>query len=309
MRVAVLDIGSNSTRVYVADVSPLQVIDDVYRRSLVTRLADGLERTGQLSGAAIERVLTALDGFTTTAVELGAERTIAVLTSAVRDAANGSRLVSEIQRRYGMDARVLTGDEEARLTYRGAVSGGDGGQARGPVLVIDIGGGSTELIVGVGATVSFAASLQAGVVRQSERHLHSDPPTLAELVALRAEMRELVEQAVPPAMRNVPDGAIAVAGTATSAAAIDQALEPYDARLAHGHRLELATLNLLLARLAAMPLVDRRRIRGLDPSRAAVIVAGLAMLIETLRAFNLEECEASEHDILRGAALLAADQG
>ncbi|MGI8559758.1 MAG: Ppx/GppA phosphatase family protein [Solirubrobacteraceae bacterium] len=305
MRVAILDIGSNSTRVYVADVSPLQEITDVYRRSRVTRLADGLERSGRLNPASIDRVLATLDDFTSAIAEHGAEQTLAVLTSAVRDASNGAQLPALIAERYGVNARTLSGEEEARLTFRGAQSGRVPGDQT-PTLVIDIGGGSTELIVGAGEAVSFAHSLQAGVVRQSERHLHADPPTTGELHALRAEMRELVESAVPPAVRVAPTRAVAVAGTATSAAAIDQALEPYDPDMVHGRQLELATLKLLLARLAAMPLAERRHTRGLHPDRAAVIVAGLAMLIETLAAFDLDACVVSEHDILRGAALLAA---
>lgn len=306
MRVAVLDIGSNSTRVYIADVSPLHAITDVYRRSLVTRLADGVERSGRLNQPAIDRVLGALDEFAAAIAERGAERTIAVLTSAVRDAANGPDLVERIAGRYGVEARTIAGEAEARLTFSGALSERDIGDTT-PTLVIDIGGGSTELIVGAGAAVSFARSLQAGVVRQSERHLHADPPTPGQLKALRADMRELVEGAVPAAIRNTPQRAIAVAGTATSAAAIDQALEPYDSQRAHGYRLDLPTLNLLLARLAALPLAERKRTRGLDPERATVVVAGLAMLIETLAAFGLDACEVSEHDILRGVALTAWD--
>jgi exopolyphosphatase/guanosine-5'-triphosphate,3'-diphosphate pyrophosphatase len=171
--------------------------------------------------------------------------------------------------------------------------------------VIDIGGGSTELVVGAGGQVDFHVSTQVGVVRHSERHLHSDPPTRAELDALGAETRATIEAAVPAAVRERAGAAVAVAGTPTQCAAIDLALDPYDADRVEGHLLSRARLTELRDRLAAVPLAERIRITGLDPARAPTIVAGVEVLLEVLVAFGLETVEVSERDILWGVALLS----
>jgi exopolyphosphatase/guanosine-5'-triphosphate,3'-diphosphate pyrophosphatase len=305
MRVAVVDIGTNSTRLLVADVEADGSIAELDRRTEVTRLGDGVDSSGVLSDAAIGRVLATLDDYVKVIEHYGAQARPAVLTSAVRDAANGPEFVATVERRYGLEARAIAGTEEAQLTFLGATSDRNPDD-RTPTLVIDVGGGSTELIRGAGRTVEFFVSLQAGVVRQTERHLSHDPPTLRELSALGSDVTALIEREVPEAVRRGAALAIAVAGTATSCAAIDQALEPYDASRVHGYRLELTTLKLLLARLASMDLAKRRRVRGLHPDRAPTIVAGVIILIRVLEAFELDGFETSEHDILRGVALRRA---
>jgi exopolyphosphatase/guanosine-5'-triphosphate,3'-diphosphate pyrophosphatase len=178
-----------------------------------------------------------------------------------------------------------------------------------PTVVIDIGGGSTEFIVGVGRTAGFHVSLPVGVVRMSERHIHSDPPSPGELQELARDVRGTLEQGLPAEERAPVRHGIAVAGTATSAAAIDQELDPYDPARVHGYRLLLATVELLLARLAEMDEEQRRRIVGLNPDRAPTIVAGMVVLSEAMRAFGLEQVEVSEHDILYGGALRLAGVG
>ena len=175
MRVAVVDIGTNSTRLLVADVGEDGGVAELERRTRVTRLGDGVDATGVLAPEAIDRVLATLDEYAAAIERLGAEARPAVLTSAVRDAANGAEFVATVEARYGLEARAIEGSEEARLTYLGATSGREPG---GSVLVIDVGGGSTELVIGSGAEVEFAVSMQVGVVRQTERHLHTDPPEL-----------------------------------------------------------------------------------------------------------------------------------
>jgi exopolyphosphatase/guanosine-5'-triphosphate,3'-diphosphate pyrophosphatase len=305
MRVAVVDIGTNSTRLLVADVEADGSIAELDRRMEVTRLGDGVDSSGVLSDAAIGRVLATLDDYVKVIEHYGAQARPAVLTSAVRDAANGPEFVATVERRYGLEARAIAGTEEAQLTFLGATSDRNPDD-RTPTLVIDVGGGSTELIRGAGRTFEFFVSLQAGVVRQTERHLSHDPPTLRELSALGSDVTALIEREVPEAVRRGAALAIAVAGTATSCAAIDQALEPYDASRVHGYRLELTTLKLLLARLASMDLAERRRVRGLHPDRAPTIVAGVMILIRVLEAFELDGFETSEHDILRGVALRRA---
>jgi exopolyphosphatase/guanosine-5'-triphosphate,3'-diphosphate pyrophosphatase len=305
MRVAVVDIGTNSTRLLIADVAADGSVTELDRRSRVTRLGDGVDATGVLSKAAIERVLAALDEYAGAIEQHGAEARAAVLTSAVRDAANGPDFVALVEERYGLEARAIPGSEEAELTYLGATAD-HGDAAGGPTLVIDVGGGSTELILGSGRHVDFSVSLQAGVVRQSERHIVEDPPTVLELVALGADVAALIKQGVPERVRAGAERAIAVGGTATSCAAIDQALDPYDPERVQGYRLDLVTLRLLLARLASLDLAERRRVRGLHPDRAPTVIAGVVILIRVLEAFDLDAFEASEHDILRGVALRRA---
>jgi exopolyphosphatase/guanosine-5'-triphosphate,3'-diphosphate pyrophosphatase len=209
-----------------------------------------------------------------------------------------------VRRDYHLDARTLSGDEEAQLTFLGAMS--DREPSSEPTVVIDIGGGSTEFIVGHDHTAGFHVSLQAGVVRMSERHIHSDPPAPEELQQLARDTREVFLEGLPPQERAPVKRAIAVAGTATSAAAIDQQLDPYDPSRVHGYTLLLATVELLLARLADMTDGQRRNVAGLHPDRAPTIVAGMILLAETMRAFALDQVEVSEHDILRGGALRLA---
>ena len=174
---------------------------------------------------------------------------------------------------YGLDARTIPGEEEARLSFLGATSGRDPHDPR-TIVVLDIGGGSTEFIVGRGHDVQFHVSTQAGVVRQTERHLHHDPPTADELEALATDARATFAAAIPGELRTSVDAMIAVAGTATSMASIDQALEPYDPARVHGYHVTLDTCRAIGARLAAVPETARREVAGLHPDRAPSIVAG-----------------------------------
>ena len=299
VRVAVIDIGTNSTRLLIADVEGGRV-REVDRRSTVTRLGQGVDATGALAGEAMARVHRVLDEYAAAMAAAGVQRDIGVLTSAVRDATNGPAFLAAVRDRHGLDARTLSGDEEAGLTFLGASSERDTTE---PTLVIDIGGGSTEMIVGIGRTAGWHVSTQVGVVRHSERHLHHDPPPRAELDALRDDARAAFASATEG--RHAA-AAVAVAGTATSLAAIELALDPYDSVAVEGHRLTAATILGLRDRLAALTNDERRAVTGLHPDRAPTIVAGTIVLIEILRAFGLPEVEVSEHDILRGAALSLA---
>ena len=296
-RVAVIDVGTNSTRLLVADVEGGRV-SPVDRRSTVTRLGRGVDLSGHLASEAIEDVCGAIDNYVGMLEELGAETVNVIATSAVRDADNGSAFIAELRERFALSARVLDGEEEARATYLGATSERPPTE---PTLVIDIGGGSTELIVGTGSEISFHDSLQAGVVRHSERHVASNPPTAGELEALAADARGLIEGSVGGGVE--AHQSIAVAGTPTSLAAVEMELEPYDPARVHGHVLTLPSIQRMLSRLASLPLAERVQIPGLHPDRAPTIVAGVVILVETMRAFGLEEITVSEHDILYGTAL------
>src|SRR5690242_7718212 len=208
MRVAVVDIGTNSTRLLIGDVEGRRV-SEVERRTTVTNMGRGVDHTGLLCSDAIEDVCSVIADYKAHYEEMGADRVVAIATSAVRDSANGEAFIAELRERFDLDARLLTGAEEAQLTYLGATADR---RAEGPTLVFDIGGGSTELVVGSGPEVSFHTSLQAGTIRQSERHLTSDPPGTHELEDLAAEIRVLIERAVA-AQPGTPSQAIAVAGT------------------------------------------------------------------------------------------------
>jgi exopolyphosphatase/guanosine-5'-triphosphate,3'-diphosphate pyrophosphatase len=300
-RVAVIDIGSNSTRLLVADVEDGRV-SPIERRSTVTRLGRGVDLSGRLATEAIEAACGAVDPYVATVRETGVEAVDAIATSAVRDAENGSAFIAELRERFALSARVLDGEEEARLTYMGATSET---APEVPTLVIDIGGGSTEMIVGEGRQIEFHTSLQAGVVRHSERHLIHDPPIPVELEALATDLRALIETATVGAPR--AEAGIAVAGTPTSLAAIELELEPYDPKRVHGHVLELRSIQRMLSRLASAPLAQRAEIPGLHADRAPTIVAGVVTLVEAMRAFDLDRITVSEHDILYGAAIALAD--
>jgi exopolyphosphatase/guanosine-5'-triphosphate,3'-diphosphate pyrophosphatase len=302
VHVAVVDIGSNSTRLLVADVRD-GAVTELDRRTAVTRLGEGVDASGRLGDTPQERVFATLAEYAEAIERHRCERRVAVMTSAVRDAANGAEFAAAVRERFGLDARILTGDDEARLTYLGATAGRDD---EAPRLVIDIGGGSTELVVGVRDRVQFHVSTQAGVVRHTERHLASDPPRPEELEALAADVRGVLEAAVPDPASLGARASVAVAGTATSCAAIDLELDPYDPGQVEGHVMSLDRLGGLLSRLSSMPLAERRTIPGLHPDRAPTIVAGVVILALVLRHFGLDATEVSEHDILWGAALDAA---
>jgi exopolyphosphatase/guanosine-5'-triphosphate,3'-diphosphate pyrophosphatase len=302
MRVAVVDIGSNSTRLLLAEVVDGRVTEELDRRSDVTRLGAGVDAGGRLSEEAMDRVFATLDEYSEAIEEHGAEVKLAVLTSAVRDSDNGEEFAEQVRARYGLEPHVLSGDQEARLTFLGATSERDPSDST-PTLVIDIGGGSTELVIGAGKEVRFHVSTQTGVVRQTERHLADDPPPAPALEALASDVRSIIGDAVPARHRDSVKRGIAVAGTATSLAAIAQELEPYDPRRVHGYALSREECERILERLASIPLAERREVPGLHPDRAPTIVAGVVILREVLAWFGLSRVEVSEHDILRGAAL------
>jgi exopolyphosphatase/guanosine-5'-triphosphate,3'-diphosphate pyrophosphatase len=302
MRVAVVDIGTNSTRLLVADVAPAGTIEERVRESTVTRLGEGVDSTGRLGEAPQQRVFAALERYAAQIAEQRCEASTAVLTSAVRDAANGDEFRATVQERYGLAGRTLSGDEEAAFTYAGATVARPAGDTT-ELVVIDIGGGSTELVCGAGGQLGFHVSTQIGVVRHTERHLHSDPPSGAELAALAADVGASVTAAVPGAVRRRTQAAVAVAGTATSCAAIDLALEPYDTTKVEGHVLSRARLDELREQLAAITVEQRRQVRGLQPDRAPTIVAGVVVLSSVLDCFGLSEVEVSDRDILWGAAI------
>jgi exopolyphosphatase / guanosine-5'-triphosphate,3'-diphosphate pyrophosphatase len=302
-RVAAVDLGTNSTRLLVADVEDGH-IRDVERETRVTRLGEGVDRRGKLLPVPITRVRNVLTDFRRTVETLGAERTLAIATSAIRDADNGEAFLGEIEWSYGFTTRLLSGHDEALLTFRGVTSDR---RVAGGTVIVDLGGGSTELVAASADDVRWHDSLDIGSVRLTERFLHSDPPTQEELDACAEAVRTLLSERVPGDVRASTSSAIGVAGTITSVAALDLELDEHDRDRVHGHVLTREALTRQLERLAAVPVEERRRIRPLDPERAPVIVAGVVIVREVVDFFGLDAMEVSERDILDGAALAALD--
>jgi exopolyphosphatase/guanosine-5'-triphosphate,3'-diphosphate pyrophosphatase len=302
-RVAVIDLGTNSTRLLVADVTPEGEVREIRRETRVTRLGRGVDLCQKLSDEGIEAVCGAVADYIAEIEPLGADEVVAIATSAVRDASNGDAFLAELRERFPISPRVIDGATEARLTFSGATAGrSDAGSC---ILVVDIGGGSTELVAGCDGEIEFSTSLEIGVVRQTERHVSGDPPEPAELEELADEVRALVTDAIAHGSPPRPDVGVAVAGTPTSLAAIELELDPYDGALVHRHRLTIDGVQRALSQLAAVPVEERRKITGLQPERAPTIVAGVVILVQVMRAFGLTQIEVSEHDILHGAALEA----
>jgi exopolyphosphatase / guanosine-5'-triphosphate,3'-diphosphate pyrophosphatase len=295
-RVAAVDLGTNSTRLLVADVGGAR-LDEIVRALTITRLGEGVDERRKLLPVPIARVRNCLARYRSELEGRGATRTLAIATSAVRDAENGEAFLGEIEWSYGFTTRLLDGAEEAAMMYRGVAFG------RPPLedaLIVDIGGGSTELVLGSDGAPHSSASLDVGCVRLTERFLSSDPPTPMELAAAADHVRSLL-----------PDfsarHAIGVAGTVTTLATLDLGLAAYDPERTHGHRVSRSAVERELSRLAAMHLQERSQVPGIEPGRAQVIVAGLVVLREIMEAYELDDVEVSERDILHGAALAAAE--
>ena len=281
MIVAAVDLGSNTTRLLVGHVEDGRV-DELHRETRITRLGEGVDSRRRLLPLPIARVRNVLTDYRRIAESLGADRTLLVATSAVRDAENGEAFLGEIEWSYGFATRLLSGDEEAELTRRGV------GELAAATLLVDIGGGSTELVLD-----GFRTSLPLGSVRFTERHGEDVEATVEAARALLPDLE--------------PESAVGVAATITSLAALDLGLEEYDRAQVHGHVLTRDGARAQLERLAALPLEERRRVPALDPERAPVIVAGGAILLAILDAYGLESMRVSERDLLDGAALAAAE--
>ncbi len=302
-RVAAVDVGTNSTRLLVADVEDGR-ISDVARETRITRRGEGVDERRRLLPVAITRVRNVLSDFRRTADALGAERTLAIATSAVRDAENGEAFLGEVEWSYGFTTRLLSGHDEAMLMFRGVTAERKLGHG---TVIVDIGGGSTELVAGGPDGVGWHDSLDIGSVRITERFLRSDPPQQNELDDAGAAVRALLAERIPGEIRRDTSSAIGVAGTITSLGALALGLEDYDRERVHGSELTAKGLDEQLRRLASVPLAERRRMRPLDPDRAPVIVGGAVIAREVLAYFGLERLAISERDILDGAALAAAE--
>jgi exopolyphosphatase/guanosine-5'-triphosphate,3'-diphosphate pyrophosphatase len=318
-RLAALDVGTNSTRLLVADVDGGTIVAEHAREMVITRLGKGVDRTGHFHPAALARTLEVLAGYAETCRRLGVEHRRLVATSATRDAADRQVFLDGVRDLLGVQAEVLTGQAEAAATYRGATAGGVRGGHAGPTdasgllddrptLVVDIGGGSTELIVGDGTAARAMVSLDIGCVRLFERHLHHDPPSAAEAAALRADVAghlDRVAEVLDPAAAT---RVVGVAGTVTTVTAIALGLDAYDPRRIHRQAVGAAEITAVAGKLAAMTVAERAALPVMAKGREDVIAAGALLLDELTQRFGLREVIASEADILDGVLLGLADR-
>jgi exopolyphosphatase/guanosine-5'-triphosphate,3'-diphosphate pyrophosphatase len=302
-RVAVVDLGTNSTRLLVADVEG-GVAHEVERQITITKLGERVDGGRLLVPGAIERVHRCLEGYADALDRHRPVFTLAYATSAVRDAENSDAFLSGIEERFGLPTRLLTGAEEAVLTFRGVMAGRE---LDGPTAIVDIGGGSTEIVLADTDGIRFHTSLDFGCIRLTERFVGSDPPGLCDIEALVLYVRSQLMATVPA--DPLPGRAIGTAGTVTGLGALHLDLEDEDPALLHGHVLPASWIAEEAHRLAATPIAALARRRGIAEGRAPVIAAGALALAEIVSFFELDELEISEADILHGVALETAAAG
>jgi exopolyphosphatase/guanosine-5'-triphosphate,3'-diphosphate pyrophosphatase len=299
VRVAAIDCGTNSIRLLVADAHD-GALTDVVREMRVVRLGQGVDRTGRLAPEALERTRAALADYAATIRECGAERVRMVATSATRDASNRADFVTMVQAELGARPEVITGREEAALSFTGATS--VLGEVDGPLLVADIGGGSTELVRG-GDGQLRSHSMDVGCVRMTERHLHDDPPTAEQIEATVADLQAAIDAARSDVPLDPDVAFIGVAGTVTTIAAIALGLDRYDPDLIHGSTITAPQVHDVTARLLKMTHVERAALPVMHPGRVDVIGAGALVLRTLVEEIGVGAVIASEHDILDGIAL------
>lgn len=322
MRVAVVDLGTNTCRLFLARVEGGRVLQDA-RVTTVVRLGQGVDECGRLHPEAVARTRACLAGYAPRVRAYGAARRLLIATSVLRDAADGREFLAAVRRDFALPWRVLSGEEEGALAFRGgtswlsAATAAAGGATAGvppaavapdPLVLVDIGGGSTELAVGsAGEPPALVRSLDVGVVRLTERFFHADPPPPAQIATLAGHVAAAVGSAVPVDLRSAVRGMVGVAGTYTTLVANKLGMTEYDGGLVQGHVLALSDIDAAIVRFAAMTSAERGRLPGIQPGREDVILAGALIAREACRAFGQDAVSVSESDLLEGAALALAD--
>ncbi|MFL6022095.1 MAG: exopolyphosphatase [Marmoricola sp.] len=300
VRVAAFDCGTNSLRLLVADLEPETGSSTEHVREMrIVRLGQGVDRTGRIAEESMQRAFATLDEYAMLVEEYRPERIRFCATSAARDAENAAEFTDAVRARIGVEVEVIAGGEEARASFDGATR--VLGDVEGPVLVLDIGGGSTELILGTAdGRITAEHSLDIGSVRLSERHLHDDPPTAEQVAAVSADVDAALDSCrVDPGLAATVVG---VAGTATTVAAGVLGLEAYDRSRVHLARLDVAQVRATIQDLVTMTVADRRALGYMHPGRADVIGAGALILDRILRRTPVDTLIVSESDILDGIA-------
>jgi exopolyphosphatase/guanosine-5'-triphosphate,3'-diphosphate pyrophosphatase len=298
MRVAAIDCGTNSIRLLIASQGRSGELADVVRRMEIVRLGQGVDRTGRLAPEALERTRVALASYAAQIAELGVSRVRMVATSATRDASNADDFRVMVKETLGVEPEVVTGDEEARLSFTGAIRGLSAGA---PYLVVDIGGGSTEFVVGA-STVDSAISVDIGCVRMTERHLHTNPPASAELEAATADITAAVDRALAAVDGTRAATLVGLAGSVTTVAAIALGLTEYQPERIHHARISYEDVAAVTAQMLASTTEQRLAIPVMHPGRADVFAAGALILRTIMDRAGMRSVVASEHDILDGIA-------
>ena len=294
VRVAAIDCGTNTIKLLVLDEDGA----DLEREMRIVRLGQDVDRTGRLAEEALERTFAAVEEYAALVARHGVDRIRFCATSATRDAANAEEFAAGVRARLGVAPEVVSGDEEAALAWAGATRGLPG--LAGPVVVLDIGGGSTELVLGSGATPDAAHSMDIGSVRMTERHLRSDPPSADEVAACVADVESALDAC--PVDPGAAVTLVGVAGTVTTLAAGVIGLTAYDRNVTHGARLPVAQVHALCDRLVGSTAAERAEMAWLHPGRADVIAAGALVLSRVLARSRVSELVVSEADILDGIA-------
>ena len=334
MKVAVVDLGTNSARLLLAHVEDGRV-RDVVRETTVTRLGAGVDRRRRLDAAAAERTRSCLAGYAAQVADFAPQACLLVATSVLRDAADGAAFVDRLEAELALPWKILSGEQEAALSFAGALSGRTAPRSRSATVVIDIGGGSLELAVGAApgpaaapttaaphptppiasphptppiAAPSFVCSLDVGVVRLTERFFVSDPPDEAQWRAAEDFVRATLAAAVPGDVVATVGQGIGLAGTFTTLVAHKLALHTYDRALVHGHELAVTDLDAAKREFRHMTSAARGRLPGIQPGRQDVILAGVLLAREVCRLFGLAAVTVSEADLLDGVALSLAGE-
>lgn len=302
MKIATVDIGTNTVLLLIAETIGDELVA-VEEHATITRLGEGVDKSRVLKPEAIARTNAALDVYAAIAKKHGVVRAAIVGTSAMRDASGGEQIRENVKNGFGVDARVLSGDEEAEMTYAGALSG-LGIADDQTVAVFDIGGGSTEVVRGKSGIIGYAHSFDVGSVRLTERHVKSDPPSPAELTAIEEALRRDLE----PARGAKTDRVVGIAGTMTTLAAVALEMKIYDGARVHGHVMTRAEIATTVDRLAGLPLTERQTLPGLEPKRADVIVAGGLIALACLDALGAGAVTISDRGVRWGLALDLAKQ-
>jgi exopolyphosphatase/guanosine-5'-triphosphate,3'-diphosphate pyrophosphatase len=301
-RVAAIDCGTNSIRLLIADVDPhTGKITDIDRRMIIVRLGEGVDRTGEFSAAALERTFAACEEYATVISAAQVEKLRFIATSASRDVTNRAVFISGVRERLGVEPQIISGDEEARLSFDGAVGALDPHLAPEPRLVVDIGGGSTECVLGDDVPNS-AHSVNIGCVRMTERHLHDDPPSADQVAATRADISAALDEVSAHVPLASAASMIGLAGTVTTVSALAHDLPVYDPAVLHGSVISAEQIDQVLHRLISMSRDERAALAVMHPGRVDVIVGGTLVLQAVLARTGLHQVVVSEADILDGIA-------
>lgn len=294
----VIDIGTNSMRLLLAEVENGKILHRT-KEINTTRIGASVDRQGIISEEGIKRNIEAFQDFINKARQYGAENIWAIATSAVRDAKNGGEFTRLAYEKTGVPIEIISGEKEAQLGYKGVLmSLHESGT--GKILVIDIGGGSTEFILGSSNLLEEVISENVGAVRMTERIIHTDPVAPFEYEKLCAEIYEIIENTLGKLKESDIFKLIGIGGTITTVAAVHQQLEPYDMNKVHGHLLTLDQIHKLQEKLLSLTLEERRKVKGLHPKRADIIIAGIAILLTTMEKLGIKDLTVSEYDNLEG---------